>query len=84
MDTAGIEVELMAVAEVGSIDKHHSLGNWETYLGGIVRLSCCIVCNRHVWAQVLPNGSDDKGTQVYETDIHGPALLVECSKRKVN
>jgi hypothetical protein len=84
VDTTALETDLMVAAAQAAQEKHHTLGAWENYLGGSVRLSCCTVCQRHVWAQVLPNGKDDKGHQVYETDFHGPAVTIECGSRKVS
>ena len=63
---------------------HHILGKWEAFLGGAVRIATCTVCHRHAWAEVLPNGDNESGNQVYKTDIRGSAATMECSSRKVS
>ncbi len=84
MDTTGIEAQLMAEAEEQAILNLHTLGNWENFCGGAIRIACCITCKRHVRIEVFPNGNDEFKNQVYQTEIRGPAVTMECGGRKVN
>lgn len=84
MDTAALEASLMTEAGEHAAFNQHALGNWESFLGGAVRLAHCVTCKRHAWVQVLPNGDDKAGNQVYKTDIRGSAVTMECGGRKVD
>ncbi len=84
MDTTTIESELMASASEYAVSNHHILGPWQSYLGGAVRIVHCITCDRYGLTEVLPNGNDENGNQVYETDIRGSAVTMQCGSRKVS
>lgn len=84
MDTAAIESELMSSASDHAVDNHHTLGPWQSYLGGAVRIAYCNTCQRHAWTEILPKGDDDAGNQIYKTDIRGSAVTMECGSRKVS
>lgn len=84
MDTSSLEKEIMEMAEWGMVGKNHVPGPWESFLGGAIHVSHCVNCQRFSIAEVLPNGDDDSGNQVYETDIRGSAPMTECGARKVS
>jgi hypothetical protein len=84
VDTTTIESELMASASEYAVDNHHTLGPWQSYLGGAVRIAHCTACDRHALTEVLPKGDDDAGNQIYKTDIRGSAITTQCGPRKVS
>jgi hypothetical protein len=84
LDTAETELKLMTEAKERAKSNRHVLGDWESFSAGAVRIASCTACKRHAWAEVFPNGDDDKGNQVYKTDIRGSAVTMECGGRKVN
>lgn len=84
MDTRELEAQLAVSAGNAARLKNHQFGLWESFLGGAVRLLECVECHRYVLTSVLPNGDDENGNQVYETDIRGSAPTVECGTRKVS
>lgn len=83
MDTRELENQLAMTAGKAAKSKGH-VGIWESFLGGAVRILECSECHRYVRTAVLPNGDDEKGNQVYETEIRGSAQTAECSERRVS
>jgi hypothetical protein len=84
MDTVNLELQTMEAAEDGFRNKNHIAVGWESFLGGAVRILECHTCHRFVLSEVLPNGDDENGNQVYETDIRGSAPTTDCDARKVS
>lgn len=84
MDTTALELETMQAAFDGFKSKNHTFQSWEPFLGGAVRICECSVCHRFALTEVFPNGDDESGNQVYETDIRGSAPTTECGQRKVS
>jgi hypothetical protein len=83
MDTTDLEFQTMEAAEDGFLSKNHVADKWEVFMGGAVRIRQCQFCDRFVLSEVFPNGDDEKGNQVYETDIRGSAPTTNCDARKV-
>jgi hypothetical protein len=83
MDTHELEAQMMVSAGDAARLKNHEFGLWESFLGGAVRILECAACHRFVLTSVLPNGDDENGNQVYETEIRGSASTVECGARRV-
>lgn len=83
MDTTLIENGLMKTAQEHAELNRHVLGNWESFLGGAVRIATCTVCNRYAWAEILPKGHTDDNIQIYKEDIRGSAVTKECGRKVV-
>lgn len=84
MDTHELEDQLRSTADKAATDKGHFFDKWESFLGGAVRIAECSMCHRFSLSSVLPNGDDENGNQIYETDIRGSAPITECGARKVS
>lgn len=84
MDTTALETQTAQAAGAKFLDKNHVGNGWESFLGGAVLIQECIKCHRFALVSVLPNGDDENGNQVYETDIRGSAPTTECGERKVS